>query len=97
MLHASAAVRGRSQDDEYEGGGEKGTGGREGGNMWEGASHMDTGCCQDEGREADLSRSLARTHTLIATSRSIWRALSAVMDRKTLMEYTCIMAEDRRS
>lgn len=35
---------------------------REGGNMWEGAFHMDTGCCQDRGREAVLSLSLANTH-----------------------------------
>lgn len=36
---------------------------REGGNMWEGASHMDTGCCQARGRETVLSLSLAYTHT----------------------------------
>lgn len=67
--------------------------------MWEGISHMDTGCCQDEGREADLSL-LLHAHTLIAASRSIWRVLSAVMDKKveeTLVDFTCIKAKDRRS
>lgn len=50
-------MRGRSQGEGTAGGKEKG------GNMWEGASHMETGCCQAGGREAVLSLSLVCRHT----------------------------------
>lgn len=71
---------------------------REGGNMWEGASHMDTGCCQARGREAILPLSLSHEQTLTVTSRSLLRVLSAMMERKveeTLVDFTCIKTEDR--